>query len=293
MRFWLLLILICSVGCGASASKYSPRMSVADSKQSESSEGWASNSELQDDSDSMSADATKLPDRKIIYTASLEVVVENFDGVDKKIESMVKAHDGFVSSANLGRMRGERRSGHWTVRIPVDRYDDFLNAVGNIGVPTSRNQSASDVTEEFVDLDARIQNKKNLETRILELLEQRDDEIKNVLSVERELNRVREEIERMEGRLRYLTNRTSLTTVDISIREEQDYVPPQTPTLSNRVSTAWSTSLTNCQRFLENLVVAIVANAIGFVAFLIGLVIAWIVFRRVLRFARRPAGDGS
>lgn len=292
MRFWLLLILICGIGCGDSAKKGE---AFADSKDSlrRNRKGWASEAESQFESAVLSDD-TAASDRKIIYTASMVVVVENFDQMEQKIDSLVKSHGGFISSANLDRMRGERRSGNWTVRIPVDQYDKFLNAVGNIGVPTSRNQTASDVTEEFVDLEARIKNKKNLETRILQLLEQRDDEIKNVLSVERELNRVREEIERMEGRLRYLTDRTSLTTVEINIREEQEYVPPQAPTLANRVSSAWSSSLLNCRRFLEDLVVLVVGNFIGFIAFLIGLVIAWFIFRRVLRMmTRKTTTDDS
>lgn len=295
MRYWLLLLCVVGIGCVDSAARTSYKSSNLDAKMEAPGKGWANSAEDKDAESSSISGTLAASDRKIIYTASMEIVVENFDQIEQKIDSLVKAHGGFVSSANLDRMRGERRSGRWTVRIPVDQYDKFLNAVGDIGVPTSRNQTASDVTEEFVDLEARIKNKKNLETRILELLEQRDDEIQNVLSVERELNRVREEIERMEGRLRYLTDRTSLTTVDIDIREEQEYVPPQAPTLANRVKSAWSSSLVNCRRFLEDLVVFIVANLIGFVASLIGLVVAWVVLRKISRkmFNKTTAEDGT
>ncbi len=226
-------------------------------------------------------------ERKIIYTASLGVVVEQFDGVEQQITRLVENHDGFVASANLGRMQGYQRSGNWTVRVPVDRFDDFLNAVGDIGVPESRTQNASDVTEEFVDVTARIENKKKLEARILELLDRPEDKIQHVIEVERELGRVREEIERMEGRMRFLTDQTSLTTVTISIREERDYVPEQAPTFTSRITSAWNASLINCRRFFENATVFVVGNAIGFGIFLVFAMIGLYLLKKIYRYFRR------
>ncbi len=225
--------------------------------------------------------------RKIIYTASLDIVVEQFDGVESMITDLVNKHDGFIASANLNRMQGEQRHGTWTVRIPVAQYDTFLNAVGDIGVPTARTQNASDVTEEFVDLEARIQNKKKLEARIIELLERPDDKLQQVIEVERELARVREEIERMEGRIRFLKNQTSLTTVTITVREERDYVPPTAPTFASRISNAWSSSLINTKRLFENAVVFATANLIGFGVFLLVVLISIPVLRRTYRFLKR------
>lgn len=290
MRIWLLTLLLFCLGCGQFEKTMDARRAP---EKSESLPGWSSDSEVagsDGDTASQMAKANNVAkNRKIIYTATMEVVVEIFDGVEKKIDTIVKKHQGFVASANLGRMRGERRNGSWTVRIPVDQYDSFLGAVGDIGIPASLNQTASDVTEEFVDLEARIANKKKLETRIIELLENRDDALKNVLEVERELARVREEIERMDGRLRYLKDQTSLTTVTIEVREERDYVPPQSPTFSNRISNAWSSSLTNCRRSLENIAVNIVGNVIGFGFFLIGLFAAFFILRRLYRYSRKSS----
>jgi neutral trehalase len=126
------------------------------------------------------------------------------------------------------------------VRIPVEKYEEFLLGLEKLGIPEHRTQTAQDVTEEFVDLEARIANKRKLEQRILQLVEDRDGKINDVIDVERELARVREEIERMEGRMRYLSNRAALTTVTITVREEKDYVPPQAPSFTSRIGTAWS-----------------------------------------------------
>ena len=286
---WLLVVFVAAhcVGCGQmemksadSTARYKSENEHAENNNS-ASEGWGNDFDSSKDSEAEPGQA--VTERKIIYTASLEVVVEQFDNVQTKISKLVNQNDGFISSANLDRMTGERRSGRWTVRIPVANYREFLDAVGDIGVPAARNENASDVTEEFVDIEARIANKKKLEARIVELLERPDDKIQHVIEVERELARVREAIERMEGRMRYLADATSLTTVDILVREERDYVPPQALTLGTRINSAWTTSLTNCRRFFEDAVVFIVANAIGFGIFLLACLIAIPFLRRVWR----------
>ena len=164
-----------------------------------------------------------------------------------------------------------------------DSYHEFLSAAGDIGVPASRIENASDVTEEFVDVEARIKNKRKLEARILELLDRREDKIQHVIEVERELARVREEIERMEGRMRYLKDKTSLTTITITVREQRDYVPEQAPTFTNRIGNAWNASLSHCQRVFEDCVVFAVRNALGFIAFLLLCVLLLPIFRRIGR----------
>lgn len=145
------------------------------------------------------------------------------------------------------------------VRIPVVQYEEFFLGLEKLGIPEHRTQTAQDVTEEFFDLEARIANKQKLEQRILQLVEDRDGKIKDVIDVERELARVREEIERMEGRLRYLANRAALTTVTIIVREEKDYVPPQGPSFTSRIDTAWTNSTQNVSEFGKNVVVISVA----------------------------------
>lgn len=222
-------------------------------------------------------------DRKIIYTARIAVVVENFDGVESAIKQIVEQYGGYIADANLGQMRGERRSGSWTLRIPVEHFNTVLDAASQIGIPTTRSQNAQDVTEEYVDLEARIANKRKLEGRILELLERPDDKIQHVIEVERELGRVREEIERMEGRRRYLQDRIAMTTITLTVTEEEDYVPPQAPTFGNRIAKAWNGSIENTRQFLENSVVFLIGNAIPIV-FWGGLaLVALFTLRRIIR----------
>lgn len=233
------------------------------------------------------------PERKIVYTASVDLVVENFDGMDQRIRHTVDRHDGYLARSDLDRMQGQQRRGRWTARIPVDRYTEFLNAVSMLGVPTAQTQNAEDVTEEYVDLAARIANKRKLESRIIELLDRPDDEIKHVIEVERELARVREEIERMEGRIRFLTDQTTMTTVQIAVREERDYQPPQAPSLGNRVAFAWTSSLERISQFFQNTIVLLAGNLLFLLTWAIGLVAAWWGVRSLWRKLRGHSDPGG
>ena len=142
--------------------------------------------------------------------------------------------------------------------MPVAGYQAFLAALSKLGVPENVEQTAVDVSEEFVDLNARIANSRRLETRIVQLLDDKSGKIKDVIEVERELARVRGQVEQMEGRLRFLTDRTALSTVTITVREEHDYVPPEAPTFVSRITTALDDSWQGLLSFGKNAIVAVV-----------------------------------
>jgi hypothetical protein len=196
--------------------------------------------------------------RKIIYDANVTLVVKDMADTETQIAKLLKQVNGYIAEASVDRRQGEQLTGRWKVRVPVAQFDTFLEAVSKLGVAESRNQTAQDVTEEFVDLEAQIANKKRLEERIVALLKDSSGKIKDVIEVEHELSRVRGEIEQMEGRLRYLTNRTDFTTVSISARVEENYVPPAAPSFSSRIAQAWHLSLDALRVFCEEVVVAIV-----------------------------------
>ncbi len=206
-------------------------------------------------------------DKKIIYEASVSLLVKNFDTTPAAIENLVKSSGGYLAMTDIARNQGTERSGRWVARIPVAGYDSFLEALSKIGVKERMHQSGQDVTEEYVDLEARISTKKKLEARILELLENRDGEIKDVIVMEQELSRVRTEIEQMEGKLRYLENRVSLTTVTIEAREQQNYTPPEAPGLGGRIAAAWNNSVGG----LGSLITGAIVLGVGAIPWVLGM----------------------
>ena len=235
-------------------------------------------------------------DRKIIYRADVRIAVSDFAAAEDALPSLAKQHDGYLTNVSVNRSSGARRSGTWQVRVPVAQFQAFLDAVSALGVPESLEQTAQDVSEEFVDVEARIANQKRLEERILKLLEDPEGKLTDVIQVERELARVRGEVERMQGRLRYLTNRTEYTTIVVSVREEKDYVPPEAPeppTFVERITGGFSDSLAALQETGEALVVA---SAIAFpwvvsVGAIIGLP-TWLLRRRADQRHDQPGGEG-
>ncbi len=209
------------------------------------------------------AESTETPasaiDRKIIYTAEIDLVVRDVSATENTMPQLVKEHGGYLGEASIDSTSGRYRTGRWTARVPVAQFEAFLDAVSKLGVPESRSQTAQDVTEEYVDLEARIANKQRLEKRILELLEGSEGKITDVIEVERELARVRGEIEQMTGRLRYLANRTDMTTVVIVAREQRDFVPAEAPTFIARTKQAWSNSLLSLRDAGATFVVVVVS----------------------------------
>jgi hypothetical protein len=225
--------------------------------------------------------------RKIIYKSQLRINVENFNGIDTKLNRLINQTGGFVANANVDHMQGRRRHGHWQIRVPVANYQSFMNSVGDIGAVTSRKEDANDVTAEFYDLEARIKNKQRLEERIAALLEQAKGELKRLIEVEKELARVREEIERMEGRKRYLSDVTALTTIDVYVTEVKNYVPAQAASFSDRIGNAWSSAVDQSTETAQDMTVGLVRNAINIVAFFLLATVAWLIYRIFIKGRRR------
>lgn len=150
----------------------------------------------------------------------------------------------------------------------------------------NRSENAQDVTEEYVDTEVRIANKKKLEARILTMLEERTGKLSDVLDIERELARVREEIERMEGRIRFLKDRTSLATITITCREEKEYTPPAPPSLLSRITLSWTDSLSSLRYTGENFLVGAIAAAPWIVVLAVPLLVIRYLIKRWWRKRR-------
>ncbi|MCS7468924.1 DUF4349 domain-containing protein [Stieleria sp. ICT_E10.1] len=197
--------------------------------------------------------------RKIIYTADVELVVDDFAVFERQISGVISSHGGYAAERSSDRRHGDHRGGTWVIRVPVANYDAFLSGLDSIGFARSRSETSDDVTEAYVDLEARISNKQKLEERILAMLEQRPGKLTDLMEIERELSRVREEIERMEGRMRVLKDQTSLATVTLRVVEEATYQPPAAPTFSDRIAAAWGGSIRSIGQIATGLVIVAVA----------------------------------
>ena len=157
-------------------------------------------------------------EQKIIRDATLRFETSDIDETYSKIIAASKKYGAQVQNdAETKEYNLVNR--HLTVRIPNQHFDAFLADVGKgVSYFDQKEISSSDVTEEYIDTDARLNAKKKLEARYLELLG-KASKVSEMLEIERQLANVREEIEAKEGRLRYMKNRIAMSTVNIDFYE--------------------------------------------------------------------------
>jgi hypothetical protein len=136
-----------------------------------------------------------------------------------KIRQLAAQVGGFIANSSVSGGRDQTRQATFEIKIPSTNYDRAMGSLSTIGKVETVASNAQDVGEEFVDITARVTNAKRLEDRLISLLANRTGKLDEVLRVERELARVREEIERYEGRLRYLSSRVALSTLSITVHE--------------------------------------------------------------------------
>ena len=155
----------------------------------------------------------------VIRTGQAYIEVEKVDAAVLKIRQLAAQYNGYIANSSVSGGRDQIRQATLELKIPGQRYDEAVGSLSTIGKVETVSSNAQDVGEEFVDVTARVNNAKRLEDRLLTLLANRTGKLDEVLRVERELARVREEIERYEGRLRYLTSRVSMSTLSITVHE--------------------------------------------------------------------------
>jgi hypothetical protein len=172
--------------------------------------------------DSAKTEQVAATDRKIIRNADLTIEVASPTETQSKVVSIAEAHGGFVVNSEA-KQRDNGDATHRTldiklvVRIPENQFGAVLDKVR--GLASNRNEekvTGQDVTEEFIDLDARIKTQRALEAQFLQIMKQAG-KIEDALEVQRQIAEVRTEIEKLEGRKRFLDNRSSLSTITVNI----------------------------------------------------------------------------
>ena len=159
------------------------------------------------------------PGPKIARTITLRLVAKDMNVVRPEVDRILALVGGFVGQIDASGERGGQRAFRATVRIPVGGLDTALAAFRGLGEVIGESQNADDVTEQAVDLDARLSNARNTESRLVEVLRNRTGKVADVLEVEREIARVREVIERTDAERTNLARRVEYATLTLDIEE--------------------------------------------------------------------------
>lgn len=156
-------------------------------------------------------------DRKIISTAHIQIEVDNVPSAINRITNITQQQGGFISGSSV-QSYNERKSGQVTVRVPQKNFFTAIEQIEALGTVKSRDARGQDVTEEYIDINARLGNLQKQENRLSEILKMANT-VKDVLEVEREIERVRGEIERLTGRMNYLDQNIEMSTITVNANE--------------------------------------------------------------------------
>ncbi|MEO8192617.1 MAG: DUF4349 domain-containing protein [Gemmatimonadales bacterium] len=232
-------------------------------------------SPVQSDRAATAGTASEITPSMLIRTGGASIEVDKLDPAIIKVRQLATQLGGYVANSSISGGRDQIRSATLELKIPAARYDQAISGLGGIGKVESVNTNVEDVGEEYVDITARVTNAKRLEERLVTLLATRTGKLEDVLAVERELARVREEIERYEGRMRFLRTRAAVSTLSITVHEPAPILgqnPGQNPIVA-ALKQAWR-------------------NLVGFVAWLIAslgvlipvgalVAVGWYVYKRI------------
>jgi hypothetical protein len=217
--------------------------------------------------------------RKIIYTADVRLMVEDFARAEKALEQLVDANKGYIIKSVIQGSPGARRSGEWKVRVPAESFRSFQAALAKLGELQSSTLDSQDVTEEFYDLKTRIKNREAAEAALREMYK-KATKIEEMLPINDKIREVRLEIEREQGRLQLLTKLTEMTTVTVHIQERVSFVPPEAASFGTRADRTFSDSTGALEAFGQGLALFLVALAPWLPLVAVVAVPAWLLVRR-------------
>lgn len=241
--------------------------------------------------EALQAEAAAAETRFRIRTAHVTLVVEDVDSATARVRRIAEEAGGRVEAfEHQDPERGVRRN-TLSLRVPESKLDEAVRRVQEVGRVEHLVAAERDVTEQVVDLDLRLRNLRRLEERLLRLLETRTARLEDILAAERELARVRQEIERTEGQRRSLEQQSAWSRLDVELHEPYPAVAGSAGGIGARLADA-------IVQAGENLVstIAVLIAALGVIlplgAIGAGLYYLWRRFRRTRRRAG-PASSGS
>jgi hypothetical protein len=229
LRSLLILALVptlnmCAAGDGGGGTASEPTVVTADAPAPAEMKAGAARDESKADEPAVAPAASS---RLVIYSGSLRVQVERLDSASIHLRRLVSKLGGYLAGETTENYGSEQRL-TFSIRVPARQFDPLVRGAEGIGTYLAeKNLQAQDVTEEFRDNEARLKSRRTAELTLLDIL-RRARTVDEVLKVQEQLQRIREEIEVVEGRNRYLGDRVAYSTLSVTLYELSTAAqPPQ------------------------------------------------------------------
>jgi uncharacterized protein DUF4349/sigma-70-like protein/putative zinc finger protein len=162
----------------------------------------------------------ELSNRKLIRNANVELEIVSFDNAVQRITAFANEERGYVATTSSEKQANGKRRGQVIVKVLPQNLDFFLQKIRGLGELKNQTLGTEDVTKAYFDTDARLKNARVMEQRLIDMLKTKTGKVSDLLQVEKELGRVREEIEKMQGELKYWDSQVQFATVTISLAEK-------------------------------------------------------------------------
>lgn len=161
-------------------------------------------------------------DRKIIKNASLNILVDKVESSALKIQAVAEKYNGLVDSSDIANGNSDTRYGTMIIRVPNESFNAAIGEIEKIAIKVNSERiSSEDVTAQYIDLEARLKSKKAVEEQYVALLK-KADKVAEIVTVQSYLNTVREDIERLQGQINYLSNQVSMSSITISMTSQAE-----------------------------------------------------------------------
>ncbi|MGB9474872.1 MAG: DUF4349 domain-containing protein [Candidatus Udaeobacter sp.] len=158
--------------------------------------------------------------RKLIRNATVELEIVSFDNAVQRITAFANEEHGYVATTDSEKQANGKLRGQVIAKVLPENLDRFLQKVRSLGELKNQTLGTEDVTKAYFDTDARLKNAHVMEQRLIDMLKTKTGKVSDLLQVEKELARVREEIEKMQGELKYWDSQVQFATVTISLAEK-------------------------------------------------------------------------
>jgi anti-sigma factor RsiW len=227
----------------------------------------------------------------IAQTVSLTILAANYDEASAAIDRLAASQGGYVQKLTAEAQTGSPRQFSATLRIPANQLGGFLAEVRKLGHVEEESRADDEVTDQYVDLEARLRSARASEQRLLELLGTRTGKLEDVLDAERELARIREEIESMDGQRVLLLHRVNYATVEVQLQEEyRERLSSESSSTRTKISNAAVEGFGNLADGIIVILLFLLEYGLSILVWLaIILVPGWFVWRRFR--ARRSVGS--
>lgn len=226
-------------------------------------------------------------DKKIIKNGNLELTVDRVSDAQEKISEISKKNGGDIFSSNINQTKANIKSGFVVIRIPVANFEKAFEELKKIAtLVVSESTSGQDVTQEYQDLETQIKNKQAEEQSYVRILDQAQ-KIEDILSVTRQLSRVRGEIERLQGQIKYLASQTDMSTISMHITEDQDVTIADSWRPLQVAKDAINSLVKSSQGFINLLIVLIITVIPIAILYLLVIFVLFLIGRKIYQKARK------